>query len=150
MLPSHCSSKKTVCKICSTYIITVCNGCWAYSYRAISGNMFIEFVCFPVCDVINFETEISFLPSCFPTWSGENVRRIIYRSSKWKELFLRTFIQVNKTNFYGGRESEFKDYCHKVKVICKSNTCNTYWLIVSINFTLTLPCNGFVTINWLQ
>ena len=32
-------------------------------------------------------------------------------------IFLGTFTKVNKTNFYGGGESEFKDYCHKVNVV---------------------------------
>ena len=58
----------------------------------ISGNKVIEFICFPVWDVIQFATswtlkfKFAFLSSCFPTWAGENVRRKIYRSSERKEF----------------------------------------------------------------
>lgn len=48
--------------------------------------LFLSFWCHPVCGVINFAIEISFLSSCFPAWARENVRRKIYRFPKWKEL----------------------------------------------------------------
>ena len=41
---------------------------WFPLLREILGNMFIVIICFSVNDVINFESTVDFLSSCFPTW----------------------------------------------------------------------------------
>ena len=54
------------------------------------GNMYIEFICWPVCDVINFESNLSFLIKLFFYKTNKSGQK----SHKQKEL--RTW---NKKNF---------------------------------------------------
>ena len=80
---------------------------WLSFLLEILGNMCIVIICCPVCEVINFEVNLSFLIKLFSyiTKRSEKIVNISRRKTafnmKQKESFiiLRVFIEVNETNF---------------------------------------------------
>ena len=58
--------------------------------------------------------------------------------------FLRNFALVNKTNFYGGWESELKDYHHKVRVVYKNQ--HLHYLLTYYFYKLHLN----TSLRWLR
>ena len=80
---------------------------WLSFLLEILGNMCIVIICCSVCEVINFEVNLSFLIKLFSyiTKRSEKIVNISRRKTafnmKQKESFiiLRVFIEVNETNF---------------------------------------------------
>ena len=57
---------------------------YSINWPNILGNMYIVFIYFPVYDVINFEINLTFWSSRFPTWpkkSGQKCKDLVNEKS---------------------------------------------------------------------
>ena len=111
------------------------------------GNMWIVFVCFPCCDVINIEIILSFLIKPFShraKKSGQKLKYFNNEKSFQNEIsvfhhFQRAFIEANKTNFFGSWEPYFNiflDYCF---FLCYLHKVYQIFAILSSDLDLQIP-----------
>ena len=90
---------------------------WMPLLLEIMGKMGTVTIFFPICDLIDFEINLSLSLSRFPTWpkkSGQKFRYVENDDGFLDEIkntfhhLENTFIEANKSNFFGRRESHFK------------------------------------------
>ena len=90
---------------------------WMPLLLEIMSKMGTVTICFAICDLIDFEINLSLSLSRFPTWPKKSGQNFIYVETD--ESFLdevkntfhhleNTFIEANKSNFFGRPESHFK------------------------------------------